>query len=111
MNASWHDIFVSFLMLSGCFLMMLSSIGLLRFPDVFCRGHAQNKSMTLGIMMLLFALWLELGGVLVGGIIFIAMVAQFATIPIAGHMVALISFKKNVPRFRQREVDDHRLQK
>jgi multicomponent Na+:H+ antiporter subunit G len=102
----WRELAISLLLVSGSLLMLIASIGLLRFPDVYCRGHAQNKSMTLGMVCLLSGLWIFLGYDRVGGILFTAMIAQFTTIPIAGHMVALISFKKNVARYREKPMDD-----
>ena len=101
------ELCVSLLMLMGAALMVISGIGMLRMPDVFCRAHAQTKSMTLGICCMLLAALVYLGPAEVGVKICAAVFTQFATIPVAGHMIALISFRKNVPRYRHREVAYH----
>jgi len=44
------------LMLLGLFLFTVATIGLLRFPDFYCRMHATGKGDTLGIVLLLTGL-------------------------------------------------------
>ncbi len=108
---SWLEasrtVLVSALLLSGSLLMLLSAYGLLKFPDVFSRGHAQTKATTLGISAMLAGLWLELGAA-GGWPLFFAILAQVITIPVSGHMIALLAFQKKVPRYRQRKVAYHR---
>jgi multicomponent Na+:H+ antiporter subunit G len=102
-----RDLLVAALLLSGSLLMLLSAYGLLKLPDVFCRGHAQTKATTMGITALLLGLWLQLGPA-GGWPLFFAIVAQIITIPVAGHMVALLAFQKKVPRYRQKKVAYHK---
>ena len=109
--SAWIDnartILVCALLLSGSLLVLLSAYGLLKFPDIFCRGHAQTKATTLGISAILAGLWLALGtpG---GWPLFFAILAQIITIPVSGHMIALLAFQKKAPRYRQRKVAYHR---
>jgi multicomponent Na+:H+ antiporter subunit G len=98
---------IASLLLSGSLLMLLSAYGLLKFPDVYSRGHAQTKATTLGIIAMLLGLWLELGAQ-GGWPLFFAILAQAITIPVSGHMIALLAFQKKVPRFRQKKVAYHR---
>jgi multicomponent Na+:H+ antiporter subunit G len=102
------ELLVCGLMLGGSFLMVLTGYGLLKFPDVLCRGHAQTKAMTLGVCSMLLALWVQLGTAKAGWALFFAMLAQIITIPVAGHMIALLAFQKRVPRYRQRKVAYHK---
>lgn len=108
---SWLEdlrvILISGLLLSGSLLMLLSAYGLLKFPDVYSRGHAQAKATTLGIVAMLLGLWLELGG-RGGWPLFFAVLAQAITIPVASHMIALLAFQKRVPRYRQKRVAYHK---
>lgn len=103
-----RDLIVSLLMLYGTFLMLLTGWGLIKFPDVLCRGHAQTKAMTLGISSMLLALWIHLGTPKAGWILFFAILAQIITIPVAGHMIALLAFQKRVPRYKQKKVAYHK---
>lgn len=41
------------LILAGAFFLMVSVVGLLRFPDFFTRAHAVGKSETLGALLVL----------------------------------------------------------
>ena len=64
--------------------------------------------MTYGIGLILLALWVQLGIEKSGILIIAALLAQLVTIPVSGHMVALIAYKKNIPRYRHKAVDRHR---
>jgi multicomponent Na+:H+ antiporter subunit G len=85
-------------LLVGSGFLFLAAVGLIKMPDVFCRGHALGLASTLGIGLLLLALWLEVGGAWVGAKVALAVLLQFASIPIASHLVGLVALKKNVPR-------------
>ena len=49
------SVLISILILGGCFLIFTGILGIIRFPDVYCRMHAATKGPTLGIMMILIA--------------------------------------------------------
>lgn len=77
-------------MLGGSFFMLVTGIGLVRFPDVYCRMHAAGKAGTLGIALLilapaLFFLTSE-PMVTVRGVL--AVVFQFLTTPGATYLLA-----------------------
>ncbi len=94
------------LLILGVFFIALGCFGVFRLPDIFCRAHALTKSMTLGITFLLLSVTLELGH----DIIFKALVIfifQYMTIPLAGHILGLLAYKKNVPRWKHRAPDRH----
>jgi multicomponent Na+:H+ antiporter subunit G len=61
---------------AGVFFIVVSSIGIVRMPDVYTRVHAVGKAGTLGIVGVLLA---------VG-------VYQFATLSVVFEMLALIGF-------------------
>lgn len=76
------------LVLGGLFFLVVGSMGIIRLPDVYCRGHAVSKSETLGSMLLLggLALYngLEINSVkLLVILLFIAL-----TNPTATHVIA-----------------------
>jgi multicomponent Na+:H+ antiporter subunit G len=102
------EILISVLILSGSGLMLIAAIGLLRLPDLLCRSHAVAKASTLGIFLLLTALGLHVGGHNTGLKILLAILFQLITIPVSSHLVGLLALRKNLPRWRNRPVDDHR---
>jgi multicomponent Na+:H+ antiporter subunit G len=82
----------------GAFFVVVAAVGAVRLPDVYCRSHALGKAMTLGIVLVLVGYglyvpevsWLKLG---------LAVLFQFATIPVASHLFCLIAYRKGVQRF------------
>jgi multicomponent Na+:H+ antiporter subunit G len=98
------------LLLFGAFFILTAAIGILRLPDVLCRLHAVAKALTLGVFLLLLALWLHLGEKQTAFKILVAIFFQVVTIPVSSHLISLLAFKKDLPRWRHRPMDDHRVQ-
>lgn len=71
----------------GVIFMSISSIGMMRLPDVYARMHAAGKASTLGVACLLLA-----AGIFYGADLFWRMVALivlfFVTAPIATSAIA-----------------------
>ncbi len=105
------DVLTSLLLISGCVLILTAAIGVLRLPDLLCRGHAVAKALTLGIFLLLLALWVQMGEGNSALKIGLAIFFQLVTIPLSSHLIALIAFQKDLPRWRHRPMDDHRQKK
>jgi len=103
--ASWQDILTAVCLVLGCVWILIASIGLVRLPDLLCRSHAMGKAMTLGITLVLLAVGIHLGLEQAGLKVFLAILFQFLTIPVAGHLLSLLAFRKNIPRWRQRPMD------
>ena len=102
------EIFTQLLVISGALLILIAAIGILRLPDVLCRAHAVAKALTLGIFLMLLGLWLHLGERQSTLKILLAIFFQLVTIPISSHLIGLLAFQKNIPRWRERPMDDHR---
>lgn len=102
-----NQLLILFFVSSGAFIIFLSALGIYRLPDVFCRSHALAKSMPLGINLMLIGAWIHLGTDLIGFKTFLAILFQVLTIPVAGHLVGLLAFEKNIPRHKQSEVIEH----
>jgi multicomponent Na+:H+ antiporter subunit G len=94
--------------LTGVGWILTAAIGVVRLPDVLCRAHAMAKALTLGIALLLFGLWIYLGEEVAGLKVLLAIFFQIITIPVASHLINLLAFQKNIPRWKQRPMDDHR---
>lgn len=90
-------------MLLGALMVLVAMIGTVRFPDVFCRAHALGKGLTLGLMLLLFALWLDPATEVSGLKVLAAIFFQFVTLPVASHLLTRLSFDKNLPRVVRRK--------
>lgn len=74
--------------LGGAFFMLVGSIGLIRFPDVYCRAHAATKVDTLGIMLFILGLVFFVGFSLIS--LKMILVAAFValTAPVAAHALS-----------------------
>jgi multicomponent Na+:H+ antiporter subunit G len=104
------DILAAVFLLGGAFFVLVSAIGIVRLPDMLCRAHALAKAMTLGISLMLGGLWLSLllGAEVNGLKLLLAVGFQLLTIPVASHLLSLLAWERNLPRWRQRPVVDHR---
>lgn len=91
-----NEVLSGALLLSGCALMLLAAIGLVRLPDYYCRSHAIAKATTLGIGQILIAVWLQLGTEVAGLKIALALIFQFVTIPVASHLMSLTALRRGV---------------
>jgi multicomponent Na+:H+ antiporter subunit G len=109
-----HEIFVSIALILGTFLMLTAGIGLVRFPDVFCRMHASGKAGTLGIVLVIVATILLFVfhpdaesrhlSVLFRGTL--AIFFQFLTTPAATHILAKASYVIDYPLSDRTAVDE-----
>jgi len=81
----------------GSVVVLISMIGLVRMPDVFCRAHAVGKGLTLGLALLFIGLWIDLGFENTGMKLVAAIVFQFITLPVASHLLARLSYEKKLP--------------
>lgn len=71
--------------LAGVFYMLLGSIGINRFPDVYCRAHASGKVDTLGIMLFILGLIFFEGLSIVSLKLMLVAVFVAMTSPVASH--------------------------
>jgi len=101
------EITICVLVLIGTFLSIVSSIGVLRLPDVYTRNHAASKSTTLGVLVTLGATLLyfysadgEINPRILLGIVFI-----FLTAPVSGHLIARAAYFSGV-KLHKRSVQD-----
>lgn len=99
----WLDLGTAVLILLGAFLSLSAGIGLLRFPDMIARLHAQSKPQAAGLLFILIGLALQQtnwGTVL---FIFPILLFQFITTPAAGIVLARGGYRskhyENVPLY------------
>ena len=96
------------LILTGALLSAVSSVGLIRLPDVYLRSHAAAKSATLGVLCVLsgaflyFAFFLDyVSAKLLLGIVFV-----FMTSPLSAHLTGRAAYRSGVPLWNRRVRDD-----
>jgi multicomponent Na+:H+ antiporter subunit G len=104
------DLVVAAALVIGTFLTLVACIGLLRFPDVFCRMHAAGKAGTLGVSMILLAVAIHFAGdqVSVSVRALLAIFFQFLTTPAATHLLARASYLVDYPLTERTAVDELR---
>lgn len=95
-------------LLLGTFLMVITGLGLLRLPDVFCRMHAAGKAGTLGVVLIILGAVIALAGtpndVSIRGLL--AVVFQFLTTPAATHLLARAAYVCDYPLSERTAVDE-----
>lgn len=103
-----NDFLTATLILTGAGFIAVAAVGVVRLPDVLCRSHAVAKALTLGMFLMLLGLWVHLGDSNAALKITLAIFFQLVTIPVASHLVGLLALQKNLPRWKERPLDDHR---
>lgn len=104
------EILVAALCLLGTFLIVLAGVGLVRFPDVFCRMHAAGKAGTLGVILVVLAAIVHFAGTDQGiwmrGVL--AVFFQLLTAPTATHLLARAAYLCDYPLSERTAVDELR---
>jgi multicomponent Na+:H+ antiporter subunit G len=99
---------VGAVMLTGTLFMVVTGIGLLRFPDVYCRMHAAGKAGTVGIALLILAPTLFFASsepfVSVRGCL--AIVFQCLTTPGATYLLAHAAYATSYPLHGRTQIDE-----
>ncbi len=102
------EIIAAIALLAGSFLVVVSAIGLIRLPDVFCRMHAAGKAGTLGITFMLLGtmvIFIETDrSVFFRGCL--AVFFQFLTTPGATHLLARAAYIRDYPLSDRTAVDE-----
>lgn len=98
--------FAHLLALLGAFLMCVAALGILRFPDVYCRMHAASKAGSLGLGLLLLAIILRhpQPDIIIKCIAIILFI--FLTNPIAAHMVSRAAYLHKIPLWKKTGLDE-----
>ena len=86
------DVISAVLLLTGVGFTLLAALGLQRFDDVFARIHAATKASTLGLVLVLVAvgLQIETKGDIAKLVLVVAL--QFFTAPVGAHMVGRAAY-------------------
>lgn len=83
-----------FIFLLGALFIFIGSLGILVMPDTLTRCHALSKAVTLGITLILIALFFALPESKQAGKTLLAILFQWMTIPLSGHLIALYLYRR-----------------
>lgn len=92
----------------GCALTLLSAVGVLRFPDVLMRANAASKAGGLGVALVLGGSAFLIGSPSATVKLVVAIVLQFATAPLAGHVIGRAAHRSGAPLWEGTHIDDLR---
>ncbi len=91
------DLLAGALIVAGAFFFLAGTVGLLRFPDVYCRLHALTKADTLGLGLLGAGLVLRAEGWAARAQIGVTWLLALAAAATVCHLLARTSIREGVP--------------
>ncbi len=98
-----RTIITGILLFPGCFLIVVSSIGIVRFPDFYSRIHPAGKSDTLGQLLVLSGLMVYEGFSLVSIKLLIIVIFIFIANPTATHALAKAAYVSGLKAWKRKE--------
>src|SRR5574341_1686202 len=102
------EMLVAAFSLLGTFLILMTGIGLIRFPDAYCRMHAAGKAGTLGVVLVVLGATVHFAGtaqdVWMRGLL--AVFFQFLTTPAATHLLAQAAYVCGYPQSELTVLDE-----
>ena len=101
------DLIAVFSLLGGAFFMLVASLGLVRFPDLYTRMHAATKATTFGMGGILVATGISFGTPDVAMQSFLALVFLFLTAPTSGHLISRAAYRRGPNLAPMTTVDDY----
>jgi len=87
---------VSLLVLVGCGFALIAAIGVVRFPDCYCRLHAATKAGAFGGSLLAVAVGLRFSDWGTWIEILLLIVLFYTTMPVAAHLIARASRRAGI---------------
>jgi multicomponent Na+:H+ antiporter subunit G len=100
------EIVIAFFLLFGAAIHLLSSIGLVRFGDVFLRMHASTKASTLGLGFIMVATALYFGEALITIKLIALLVIYFFTSPTGVQVLAHAAHISELPMVKETWIDE-----
>ena len=85
---SWAEIAGTVSIFAGCFYFAAGTVGLLRFPDVYCRLHALTKADNLGLALVLTGVGILAGDWFTAGKLALIWVLVAVSSAVGGHLIA-----------------------
>lgn len=104
MNAT--ELIAGILLLAGAAFVLVSAIGVIRFPDVYMRMHAATKAGTLGAGLVLGAAAIVFGDLGITVRSFVVFLFLLLTAPVAAHVLGRAAYYDGVPRWERTRLDE-----
>lgn len=102
------QIVISVFLLGGMVCCLGGSLGLLRFPDVFCRLHALGSPITLGMLSFLIAAFIYFiaAGHGINGATVVCFLFILLTSPVATHLISKAAYHSGIKPCAKTVQDD-----
>lgn len=100
------SVMISLLMLTGAFFMLVATIGILRFPDIYTRLHAASKATSFGIGCILLAVAFYFGNSTVAIKSILAIFFIFLTMPVAAYAISRAAYFSGQPLWQESKIDE-----
>lgn len=104
------SVIVSIFLLGGCFFIFAGVLGVIRFPDVYCRMHASTKGPTLGMMLIMLGsiIFFAEGGVYddFASRCILVIVFVLLTNPVGAHMLSKNAYRNGVKMWEKSVQDE-----
>lgn len=97
---------VTSLLVVGSVFMAIAALGLLRFPDLFCRMHASTKASSFAMGCLLLAGILHFASFAIAVKLIAILLFIFLTAPVGAHILARAGYVSEVPLAKSTQRDD-----
>lgn len=95
------NVVVIFFLASGCFFILVGAIGVLRFPDFYCRLHSAGKCDTLGQALILVGLILYQGLSLISVKLLFLIIFIFIANPTATHALCKAAYLSGIKPWKK----------
>ena len=100
------NLWAELLILFGCFFILVSAIGMVRFPDVYTRLHASTKLVTLGGMGIFGGGALSFLSVGASERVLLIFAFFFLTAPLSGYMISRSSYLLGLKMYEEETTVD-----
>ncbi len=94
----------------GIILMIISGVGIIRFPDFYIRMSAITKAATMGVGLILLGISVHFNDVGIAFRSILIILFLLLTSPIAAHIIARAAYEEKVPFWRKTNNDEFKEQ-
>lgn len=91
-----RQIFVYAFLIAGTYFLISTTVGMIRFPDLYTRLHAASKCLISGVILILLGC-IVLEGFSYGSLkLTIIIIFLLITNPVANHVIAKLAYNDNI---------------
>jgi len=95
-------------MTAGVAFIFIAALGVLRLPDLFMRMHANTKSATIGVGLIMLGAAIYFGEITITTRAMAVVIFLLITAPISSHLLARSAYFSGIPLWDQTLSDDLR---